>query len=1335
MRKLRKTMALLLALTMVLATFGAVTVSAASFSDTTGHWAENVIDKWSDAGVVNGYSDGTFKPDNNITRAELAKVISTARQYTTAADINFSDVDADAWYAEDLSKCVAEGVIGGYEDGTFKPENNVTREEAAAMLQRAYQVNAHGLISFADTASISPWAETAVTALVGAGVINGYEDGTFRPADSITRAEVVKILDGITTVGTEPGSTTAPGSSGQVSTGSVVSGGLGGSGGGGYAPGGIGGGSGTGNGITGYPVTFNANGGTFANGKETTTKTISRNSVIGGAEPDVTRVEKEEVVVKDEAGNVVKDENGKEVTETVTTTYLLSGWYTSKSAADSLDSSKKWDINSNRVTSGITLYAGWYLEGTAVVTFETNGGSDVAAQIVKTDGYATEPAAPTREHYTFLGWYESNTAAAKFNFAGTPIKSATTIYARWSIDPAYAAEEITLPTKTVGSYNNGTIIAAPVSALPGEKVTLKIVAPEGYYTRAVKEISYISSVTGNKKSTADDDDPLLCTFDEYNETVTFYLWDNVEPGSIEVDMYFTAGNNPMEAPATPEPEPEATPLSVAYVFSNPEFKAFGTSFPANTDVNGFSTDAACSMGSSNKTFNGTGVKYDTRLQMGKHSIKLNVLGPCKITIDAVSGAGSSSPEDRPYTLSNSAGTQLAEYLCIYNENNSFVYEYTGGKDVITMKDPKGINVYGIYIEYDPDFKPEADPTPDPNAPHKVIISDNANGTVTASAPEASQGQTVTIDAQPAAGYKVVSVATTPVLSMTNEGNSYSFTMPYEDVTVTARIVPDSAEERIVTVGDVENGTVTITPNENYATAPSIDSSEKFLMYNGQGGGWAVTAEGRLPGDPSGDVTAIETSEAVKDNETNMMALTGGGVQYVLDNAIGEGPFTLSYDMYMKSANKRSFRTYFDNAADQINESGKAVSSTTNNAFFHMTNVNDKVYVTGDVDDISFDGTTAMKSGVQVGKNELEPNRWYRVVISGDIGKGPVTAAFYKHGVSGTYAPTKISAEPSLITTEAPFVTGRDALLKQVKLIRTATGTMYYDNIKLVTYAENKYRAYDGETYTVVAEPGMGYELGEVIVTDASGNRIPLEQVADGTYTFTVPSSDVTATAVYVPETPDPAPADLKDITDDYVFIAEDYIKAKVDNPTYYDDNRVYLSGNHLYTSNKGVANEFAGGTHNNVFTLRYDAKTPRYVAIRPAFDAEITVYSESSPSRSVIAGVKNGSAGLYFGKYSTKVHTFTVPAGTCVFITAANNNLVGSDLYIGGFEVKHAGAAAAEIEAEVETDEVLVIDADAVEPDEIEVEAVETEEIDEAEDIDDEEEAVLPTPEEAADIE
>ena len=191
--------------------FSAAFVSAAEFSDTNGHWAESEIDEWAGRGVLSGYSDGTFLPDNNITRAEMAKVIVSAMGGGTVPTENyFSDVQQDEWYYAPVSTAAAAGYVSGDTDGRFRPNDYITRQEASAIFARAYNVaSGAGVGQFADAASISDWAVENVSGLVEAGVIKGYEDGTFRPLDNITRAEVVVMLDRLDG-GSEPIVTTTP---------------------------------------------------------------------------------------------------------------------------------------------------------------------------------------------------------------------------------------------------------------------------------------------------------------------------------------------------------------------------------------------------------------------------------------------------------------------------------------------------------------------------------------------------------------------------------------------------------------------------------------------------------------------------------------------------------------------------------------------------------------------------------------------------------------------------------------------------------------------------------------------------------------------------------------------------------------------------------------------------------------------------------------------------------------------------------------------------------------------------------------------------------------------
>ncbi len=198
MRTLRKTLALVLAIAMVLTTFGAVTVSANTYADTNGHWAEGVIDTWSGYGVIQG-DGGYFRPDDAITRAEVAQITQNVIGYVTSAPNSFIDVADNAWYTDAVLKLVAADVLTGNGDGTMTPDANMTREEAMTMLSRAYGLapvnNMAGITNYADYSSISEYAQGYIGAMTAAGYVGGYPDGTIRPKDNIARGEFVKILD------------------------------------------------------------------------------------------------------------------------------------------------------------------------------------------------------------------------------------------------------------------------------------------------------------------------------------------------------------------------------------------------------------------------------------------------------------------------------------------------------------------------------------------------------------------------------------------------------------------------------------------------------------------------------------------------------------------------------------------------------------------------------------------------------------------------------------------------------------------------------------------------------------------------------------------------------------------------------------------------------------------------------------------------------------------------------------------------------------------------------------------------------------------------------------
>ena len=206
----KRSLALVLAIAMVLTTFGMTVVSAAQYNDTEGHWAESYINTWSGYGVIQG-DGGYFRPDDAITRAEVAQVTDNVISYEKIADNMFTDVSTTDWFADAVLKLVAAGTLTGNGDGTMTPNNYMTREEAMTMLARAYGLTVEntqaGITQYADYQNISDYATGYVGAMTAAGYVGGYEDGTIRPKDYISRAEFVKIIDNMIKLYiTEPGS-------------------------------------------------------------------------------------------------------------------------------------------------------------------------------------------------------------------------------------------------------------------------------------------------------------------------------------------------------------------------------------------------------------------------------------------------------------------------------------------------------------------------------------------------------------------------------------------------------------------------------------------------------------------------------------------------------------------------------------------------------------------------------------------------------------------------------------------------------------------------------------------------------------------------------------------------------------------------------------------------------------------------------------------------------------------------------------------------------------------------------------------------------------------------
>ncbi|MFS0724829.1 S-layer homology domain-containing protein [Paenibacillus sp. 1P07SE] len=176
--------------------------AAGGFTDIRGHWAEETILKWAGFGLVKGQSADRFNPNASITRAELAALINNVTEVEGEAAISFTDVAPGTWYYIEVSKAVEAGYMQGYADGTFKPTAPITRQELAVLITRLLGMDEQEPdASYADVANAPAWSKGAIGAVIQAGIMSGTAPGRFAPLASTTRAEAVVTLDRIAEMG------------------------------------------------------------------------------------------------------------------------------------------------------------------------------------------------------------------------------------------------------------------------------------------------------------------------------------------------------------------------------------------------------------------------------------------------------------------------------------------------------------------------------------------------------------------------------------------------------------------------------------------------------------------------------------------------------------------------------------------------------------------------------------------------------------------------------------------------------------------------------------------------------------------------------------------------------------------------------------------------------------------------------------------------------------------------------------------------------------------------------------------------------------------------------
>lgn len=179
-------------------TRGTFTTVGANFTDLSGHWASSMIKEAVSAGIVKGYPDGSFRPNHSVTRAEFAVMLAGALNLRDeGTSLSFTDKNSiGSWANQAIAQAVAAGIIGGYEDGSFRPNAAITRAEMVTMIARALElpVDTQATTGFADDANIAGWAKGAVEAVHQLGIVNGRNDNRFVANDSATRAEAVVMI-------------------------------------------------------------------------------------------------------------------------------------------------------------------------------------------------------------------------------------------------------------------------------------------------------------------------------------------------------------------------------------------------------------------------------------------------------------------------------------------------------------------------------------------------------------------------------------------------------------------------------------------------------------------------------------------------------------------------------------------------------------------------------------------------------------------------------------------------------------------------------------------------------------------------------------------------------------------------------------------------------------------------------------------------------------------------------------------------------------------------------------------------------------------------------------
>jgi len=176
-------------------------------TDLAGNWAEKPMREWIGKGLIQGFQDGTIRPNALISRIEFITLVNRLFAYKGTDNISFKDVPDSAWFAPEVRAAAQAGFVQGYPDGSFQPSKSLLRVEAAVMLSKLVPLmvseDVNPLQGFKDQDSVPGYGRVPLGALLDSGYVQGFTDQTIRPSKPLTRAEAVVLLNRIAQQSTE----------------------------------------------------------------------------------------------------------------------------------------------------------------------------------------------------------------------------------------------------------------------------------------------------------------------------------------------------------------------------------------------------------------------------------------------------------------------------------------------------------------------------------------------------------------------------------------------------------------------------------------------------------------------------------------------------------------------------------------------------------------------------------------------------------------------------------------------------------------------------------------------------------------------------------------------------------------------------------------------------------------------------------------------------------------------------------------------------------------------------------------------------------------------------